>query len=145
MSGDLVSLRMVAISAVPAEQELWQQGAAMSSVPVEFSAHDTTTGGVLLARGLVDICLIDDALPAGEKEAVIAIARTHKRGPLVFISGPSGSVPAGSVVPAACWISKYWPGFRVTAGSVVTVHDVPVEAAYWIDQPLRFCAEAPAL
>jgi CheY-like chemotaxis protein len=92
MSGDLVSLRMVAISAVPAEQELWQQGAAMSSVPVEFSAHDTTTGGVLLARGLVDICLIDDALPAGEKEAVIAIARTHKRGPLVFISGPSGSV-----------------------------------------------------
>ena len=91
MSGDLVSLRMVAISAVPADQQLWQQGAAMSSVPVEFSAHNTTAGGVLLAKGLVDICLIDDALPPAEKDAVISIARTHKPGPLVFISGPAGS------------------------------------------------------
>jgi CheY-like chemotaxis protein len=92
MSGDLVSLRMVAISAVPADQELWQQGATMSSVPVEFSAHNTTAGGVLLAKGLVDICLIDDALPAAEKAAVISIARTHKPGPLIFISGPAGSI-----------------------------------------------------
>ncbi len=92
MSGDLVSLRVVAISAVPADQELWQQGATMSSVPVEFSAHDTTAGGVLLAKGLVDICLIDDALPTAEKAAVIAIARSHKPGPLIFISGPAGSI-----------------------------------------------------
>lgn len=92
MRGDLVSLRMVAISVVPADQELWQQGAAMSSVPVEFSAHNTTTGGVLLSKGLVDICLVDDALPAGEKAAVIAIARAHTPGPLVFIYGLAGSI-----------------------------------------------------
>lgn len=92
MHGDLVSLRMVAISAVSADQELWRQGAAMSSVPVEFSAHSVTTGGVLLSKGLVDICLLDDALADGEKAAVIAIARTHKPGPLIFISGPAGSI-----------------------------------------------------
>ena len=33
MSGDLVSLRVLVVTAVPSQQELWQKGAAMASVP----------------------------------------------------------------------------------------------------------------
>jgi hypothetical protein len=41
-------------------------------------------------------------------------------------------------------INRYWPVPSTVAGSVVTVHVVPVEAAYWIDHPARLCG-APAL
>lgn len=91
MSGDLVSLKMIAIAAVPADLDLWRQGAGLSSVPVEFSAHKASSGAALLANGGADICLIDNDLPAPEKAAVIAAARSRKPGPLVFVSGPAGS------------------------------------------------------
>jgi CheY-like chemotaxis protein len=91
MSGDLVSLKMIAIAAAPAETDLWRQGAGMSSVPVEFSAHKASTGAALLANGGADICLIDNDLAAPETAAVIAAARSRKPGPLVFVSGPAGS------------------------------------------------------
>ncbi len=91
MSGDLVSLHMIAISATPAENDLWRHGAGMSSVPVDFSAHKASSGAALLANGGADICLIDNDLPAPEKAAVIAAARSRKPRPLIFVSGPSGS------------------------------------------------------
>ncbi len=90
MSGDLVSLKMIGIAAVPADMELWRQGAGLSSVPVEFSAYKASSGAAVLADGGADICLIDNDLPAPEKAAVIANARSRKPGPLVFISGPAG-------------------------------------------------------
>lgn len=90
MSGDLVSLKMIGIAAVPADMELWRQGAGMSSVPVEFFAYKASSGAAVLADGGADICLIDNDLPAPEKAAVIANARSRKPGPLVFVSGPPG-------------------------------------------------------
>jgi CheY-like chemotaxis protein len=91
MSGDLVSLRMIAVLAAAAEQELWRQGAGLSAVPVELSPHNAASGTAVLGRGGVDICLIDSALPADEMVAVIAAARSLKPGPLVFMSGAAGS------------------------------------------------------
>ena len=90
MSGDLVSLKMIGIAAVPADMELWRQGAGLSSVPVEFLAYKASSGAAVLADGGADICLIDNDLPAPEKAAVIANARSRKPGPLVFVSGPAG-------------------------------------------------------
>jgi CheY-like chemotaxis protein len=92
MSGDLVSLKMVAIAAVPADLDLWRQAAGRSAVPVDFFAHKASTGAAMLAEGGADICLIDNELPAPEKAAVIAAARSRKPGPLIFVSGPPGSV-----------------------------------------------------
>lgn len=92
MSGDLVSLKMIAIAAAPADLDLWRQGAGLSTVPVDFSLHKASTGAALLANGGADICLIDIDLPAPEKAAVIAAARSHKPGPLIFVTGPAGSV-----------------------------------------------------
>src|SRR5665647_2929388 len=91
MSGDLVSLQMVAVVAAAAEQELWRHGAGLSSVPVELSSHSAASGAAVLGKGGVDICLIDSALPAAEMAAVIAAARSLKPGPLVFVSGAAGS------------------------------------------------------
>ena len=91
MSDDLVSLKMIAIAAVPADLDLWRQGAGLSSVPIEFSVHKASSGAALIANSGADICLIDNDLPAPEKAAVIATARARKPGPLVFVSGPAGS------------------------------------------------------
>lgn len=90
MSGDLVSLQMVAVLAAAAEQELWRQGAGLSSVPVELYPHNVASGTAVLGRGGVDICLIDSALPADERTAVITAARALKPSPLVFMSGAVG-------------------------------------------------------
>ena len=75
MSDDLVSLRIIGISAAEAEFDLWRQGAGRSSVPVEFSVCNVATGIAELGAGKADICLIDDALPGAEKAAVTAAAR----------------------------------------------------------------------
>lgn len=90
MSGDLVSLQMVAVLAAATEQELWRQGAGLSSVPVELFPHSVASGMAVLGKGGVDICLIDGALPADEMTAVIAAARSLKSAPLVFLSGAAG-------------------------------------------------------
>jgi CheY-like chemotaxis protein len=91
MSGDLVSLRMIAVLAAAAEHELWRQGAGLSSVPVELSPHGAASGAAELGKDGIDICLVDNALPAAELAAVIAAARSIKPGPLVFVSGAAGS------------------------------------------------------
>ena len=90
MSDDLVSLRIIGISAAEAEFELWRQGAGLSSVPVEFSVCNVASGAAQLGAGKADICLIDNALPETDKSAVIAAARATKPGPLIFASGTNG-------------------------------------------------------
>ena len=65
--------------------------------------------------------------------------------PVACAAGLAGTVPAGSDVPAACCTRRYWPGPSTTAGSAVTVQVVPVEDAYCVDQPVRFCDWPPAL
>lgn len=91
MSGELVSLRMLVISAARPDRELWRQGAAMASVPVEFSAEDAASATGTLARGNIDICVLDAALPDAYKAGVIKAARAARPTPLVFVSAPYGS------------------------------------------------------
>ncbi len=92
MSGDLVSLRMLVVTAMPSDQELWRQGAAMAAVPTEFSAHDAASAIATLAKGGTDICVVDDMLAAAEMTAVINAARASRPAPLVFVSAPIGRV-----------------------------------------------------
>ena len=97
MRDDLVSLRIIGISAAEAEFDLWRQGAGRSSVPVEFSVCNVATGIAELGAGKADICLIDDALPGAEKAAVTAAARATKPGPLIFVSGANGNARPNDV------------------------------------------------
>ena len=81
MSGDLVSFRMLYVAAKEpgqklwkSDHELWRQGAAMASVPIEFSAHDAPAAAAALRKGGVDICVMDAGLPHDEKAVVIKAA-----------------------------------------------------------------------
>jgi CheY-like chemotaxis protein len=91
MSGDLVSLRMLAVAATPADEDLWMLGSAMSSIPVELLAEDPVSAARVLAAGGVDICVIDDMLADPIKAAMIEAARASSPLPLVFISARIGS------------------------------------------------------
>ena len=75
MSGDLVSLRVLVATAAPSQQQLWQQGAAMASVPIDFAAADAAASTAMLGRTGVDICIVDRDLEENERMAVIAAAR----------------------------------------------------------------------
>jgi len=90
MAGDLVSLRMLLVAAARPDRELWRHGAAQASIPVDFLAEDAVSAGNTLARGGVDICIIDAELPDAYKAAMLTVARKVKPSPLVFVSSPPG-------------------------------------------------------
>jgi CheY-like chemotaxis protein len=90
MSGDLISLRVLVVTAVPSQQELWQRGAAMASLPIDSAAADAAAAIAMLAKDGADICIVDHALSGAEKASVIAAARAARPAPLVFLSMPHG-------------------------------------------------------
>jgi CheY-like chemotaxis protein len=91
MGGDLVSLRVLVVTAVPSQQQLWQKGVAMAAVPIDFAAADAAAATAMLAKEGADICIVDDALPDAEKAAAIAAARAGRAMTPVFISMPRGA------------------------------------------------------
>jgi CheY-like chemotaxis protein len=92
MSGDLVSLRMLVIAATPSEQNVWRQGAALASVPIDFEAADAGhAASKTLAKGGVDICVIDSKLNTADKDAVLKAARAIDPAPFVVVSAPNGT------------------------------------------------------
>jgi len=91
MSSDLVSLRMLLIGAAAPHQDLWREGAAQASVPIEFEAGTAAAAKAALGRGGVDICVLDTELDEAGRASVIKAARAKKPAPLVFVSAPRGS------------------------------------------------------
>jgi DNA-binding response OmpR family regulator len=91
MNGDLVSLRLLLVAAAPPHQDLWREGAAQASVPIDFEAHDAAAAKAALSRGGVDICVLDAELDDAGKASVIKAVRAKKPAPLVFVSAPRGS------------------------------------------------------
>jgi CheY-like chemotaxis protein len=86
MSGDLVSLRMLLVAASGPQQELWREGAAMASIPIDFEPVDAAAARVILAKGGVDICMLGAACSDDDKAAVIRLARRIKdMAPLIFL------------------------------------------------------------
>lgn len=91
MSADLVSLRMLVVAAARPQHDLWRQGAAMATVPIEFAAEGAAAAAAAVAKGDVDICIVDAELPTADKAAVIKAARAAKPAPLIVVSAPRGS------------------------------------------------------
>ena len=91
MSDELVSLRMVLVAVAPSQKDLWRQGAAQASVPIEFEAGGAARAKAMVAHGGVDICVLDAALDEADKASVIKTARAKVPAPLVFVSAPHGS------------------------------------------------------
>jgi DNA-binding response OmpR family regulator len=91
MSGDLVSLRMLLVGAAPPREDLWREGAAQASVPIEFDTGNAATAKAALSRGGVDICVLDGGLDDTGKASVTKAARAKRPAPLIFVSAPRGS------------------------------------------------------
>lgn len=101
MSGDLVSFRMVYVAAREPRQnlwkpdhELWRQGAAMASVPIEFSAHDAPAAAAALSKGGVDICVMDAGLPEEERAVVVKAAQEAQSQPFTIEATSQGGPSA---------------------------------------------------
>ena len=88
MSGELVSIRLLYVAAGQPALDLWRQGAAMASVPVEFSAAAAPAASAALSRGEVDICLVDSSLADHERARVIAAARAAEPRPFIAACAP---------------------------------------------------------
>ncbi|MFN3656507.1 MAG: response regulator [Pseudolabrys sp.] len=91
MSGDLFSLRMLVVAGTESEADLWRQGASGASIPIEFHAQDPTAATNTIAKGNLDICVLDGALPDPYKAGVVKAARMSRPSPLVFVSTPHGA------------------------------------------------------
>lgn len=91
MTGDLVSLRLVLVGAAPPHQDLWREGAAQASVPIEFESGNAAAVKAALSKGGVDICVLDSAMDDAGRASVIKAARAKKPAPLIFVSAPRGS------------------------------------------------------
>jgi CheY-like chemotaxis protein len=106
---ELVSFRMLYVSAKEPGRDVWQpdhnlwrQGAAMASVPVEFSAHDATVAAAAINRGGIDICIMDAFLPPDEKAAVMTAASGAQPPPFaieVAERGAPRAKGAGAALP----------------------------------------------
>jgi DNA-binding NtrC family response regulator len=98
MSGDIVSLSLLLVAAAPPRADLWREGAAQASLPIEFEAHDAAAAKAALSRGGVDICVLDGSMADADMASVIKAARRAKSSmPLVFSSAPRGSARVDNV------------------------------------------------
>jgi len=91
MISDLISLQVLLVFRSASEREILRQGAGLSSVPAEVVDADSATGAeALLARGGIDLVLLDAALPPLEKSAVCRAARAAKSKPFIIGVGRAG-------------------------------------------------------
>lgn len=99
MSGDLVSFHLLFVAAKEPGQEhwrpehdIWRKAAAMSPVPIEFSAHDAFAAVVALENGGADFCVMDSALPDADRANIIAAGQLARTRPVTILSASVGTV-----------------------------------------------------
>jgi CheY-like chemotaxis protein len=91
MSGDLLTLRMIVVSADNAAREQWGAGAATATVPIEYSAADAAADAVRRIKRGCDILLLDAALTVEDRDALLAAAKALPSRPLIAMAAPRGT------------------------------------------------------
>jgi CheY-like chemotaxis protein len=95
---------LVIFGARPA-RDLWRQGVGLASVPIEIvEANTAASACALLARGGIDIVVLDSALPDAANVAKTARAATPS--PFVVAAAPANNVAAGRIDGADGVIAK---------------------------------------
>jgi CheY-like chemotaxis protein len=86
MTGDLVSLRVLIVSAAMADRDTWRMGAGAMSVPIDVvEAGNATTAAGLVTSGDIDVVLVDSRIAAAERTKLLSTARSTKPSPFVFL------------------------------------------------------------
>jgi len=91
MTGDILTLRLMVVSALRAVGEIWREGAMLASVPIEFSEGDAGGACPALKNGGFDIVIVDAALTGADRDAAIKSARTKSPAPFIAMSGLQGT------------------------------------------------------
>ncbi|MBX6327739.1 MAG: response regulator [Pseudolabrys sp.] len=91
MDLDLLSIRLLCVLMTPSEQALWRRGAGLASAPVDVEVADATAAADKLARGGIDVCIVDSRLPAGDRAKLAAAAAAVRPKPFLVISAPRGA------------------------------------------------------
>ncbi len=92
MSDDLVSLRMIVVTAARPHGELWRQAAGLASVPIDLSTSEPKSVVGALARDGPDICVLDADMTDADKTKTIAAARGISPQPLVLMASANAKV-----------------------------------------------------
>jgi CheY-like chemotaxis protein len=86
MTGDLVSLRVLIVSAAMNDRDTLRMGAGAMSVPIDVvEAGNATTATGLVAQGDIDVVLIDSRIAAADRAKLLATSRSTKPPPFVFL------------------------------------------------------------
>jgi CheY-like chemotaxis protein len=88
MSGDLLTLRMMLVSADRLLRQRWRQGAGLASIPIEFSAETAETAIAPLQQGGFDIVVIAAELSVEGPIDLIRAAHHTKPAPLIAMLAP---------------------------------------------------------
>jgi CheY-like chemotaxis protein len=99
MSGDILSIRVLVVSASNEDLDLLRQGAALAALPLElFEADAAGKAGGYLDRGDIDLVFLDSSLQAPERARVIKAARDAKNQPLIvqFAAGDASDTASAA-------------------------------------------------
>ena len=102
MSGDLVSLRILVLSASMPERDLMRQGAAAASVPVDaLEAESIASARVQLTSNDVDVVFVGGSITVPDCTAFIAGVRAMKTPPFVFLTAANKAEALGLAATGA--------------------------------------------
>ena len=94
MSDDLFSLRVLVVSPSRDDHDLFRQGAAALSVPVEIVEADAAASACDCITGGVDLVFLDATLSAADAAQVTAAARATGKPPFTVLLTAPGTAPA---------------------------------------------------
>jgi CheY-like chemotaxis protein len=95
MSGDFLSVRILAVCASEPDGELLRQGATLAVTPAYFTHVATAAAArAALAEGNVDIALLDSAMANRDMKEVFAAVRSARNPPSVVMVAPSSQEAA---------------------------------------------------
>jgi len=95
MSGDLISVRVLAVLGSAQDREVLRQAAAAASVLIDVvEADGEGTARGLLAANEVDIVVLDSAIPPQERAAVIKATRSTRPSAFIILVAAAASNPA---------------------------------------------------
>jgi CheY-like chemotaxis protein len=101
MSGDLVSIQILAAFGAPPDRALLRQAAGLAAVPIDVREADVGNVRSQLASSEVDIAFVDATTPSAQLTEIIAAAKGARRPPFVILvasaAWEAGEFKAGGV------------------------------------------------
>jgi CheY-like chemotaxis protein len=94
MTDELFSLRVIVVSRLRDDHDLFRQAASASTVPIEIIEADGAPSACRSLAGAVDLVFLDAALASDEIAQVVAAARAAPKPPFTMVLARPGAAAA---------------------------------------------------